>query len=214
MTTKILLYNQAALHLGESRYSSLTEARESRYNLDTVYASVLQQMLEAGFWKFATRSVLITQDESIVPEFGYVMAHDKPDDWVKTYQVSDNEFFRPPLEDWIEEANLLFANVTPIYLRYVSNSTTGFGLDLSRWTARFERAVAFELAYRICPKTTGSTDSLKETLKKDAESALLSALSFEAMREPPKRAEPGRWVGSRGNSNTMRRVAGGYLPNG
>jgi hypothetical protein len=114
MPTKLQLYNQALLHLRESTLVDLNEARESRRNLDVVYDDVLKLMLEAGFWKFAMRSIQITADTSITPAFGPSFAFDKPTDWVKTYFVSASETFDPPLDGWLEESNLFFADINPI----------------------------------------------------------------------------------------------------
>ena len=91
--------------------------------------------------------------------------------------------------------------MTPLYLRYVSNSSSGYGYDLARWTARFEKAVAFELAVRIAPKASGSSDSLIERLQADALKAKSDALAYEALRNPPRRLPEGRWNRTRWGNN-------------
>lgn len=197
MPTKFDVYNQALLRLRETPLATITEPREARYALDAFWDIVLQEMLEAGFWKFAMRTVRITKDPSVNPTFGMPNAFNKPADWVKTYMVSASEMLDVPLDEWQDESRQIFASVEPIYLRYISNSSVGYGCDPTSWTARFVKAFAFELAYRIAPKVTGASDSLMQSLESDKAIALSAALSFEALREPSKRLQEGRWNQSR-----------------
>ena len=210
MTTKLLLYNQALGHLKVSELVDLTEDVPHRYVLDTWYDTACQIALEAGFWKFAMRSVKIEADATITPNFGHPDAFNKPDDWVKTYQVSGSEFFEPPLETWIEESNCFFASGSPIYLRYVSNNSTGYGMDLTKWTGRFQLYISYLLASLAAPKASGSSDSLTGDMIKLAETKLQIALGFEALREPPRRMQEGRWNGARRGWGGPVRLPGGY----
>lgn len=192
MPTQLEVYNLALNLLKETKLASLSEAREARYVLDDWWSQTRSWMLESGFWKFALRTAKITQDTSIVPEFGPPMAHNKPEDWVRTYLLSANDRLDPPLEDWLEEIGNIFCEVTPIYIRYVSNDVN-YGLDTDRWTARFTQAFAARLAANTCGKITGSSEGLKDKLDKEADAALSIALSFEAMREPNRRPPEGKW---------------------
>lgn len=211
MTTKLSLYNQALSHLKVSGLVDLTEDVPHRYVLDDWYDTALKIALEAGFWKFGMRSVKIEVDSAITPAFGHPNAFNKPDDWVKTYQVSADEFLNIPLDDWVEESNCFFASVAPIYLRYVSNNATGYGMDLTKWTGRFELYVSYLLASLAAPKASGSSDSLTGDMIKLAETKLQIALGFEALREPPRRPPEGRWNQSRrGWGGSPVRLPGGY----
>lgn len=199
MATKLGVYNQALIEMKSSTITSLVSGGVERLVMDALYDGTLANCLETGFWKFAMRTIRIDSDPDITPAFGKALAFNKPDDWVKTYMVSLNEQMVPPLADGMyeEEANLLFCDSEPIYLRYVSNSDDGFGLDLTRWTAKYERYVALELAWRACPKATGSSENLRQEIEKNRDKARSEALAFEAQREPPKRPPEGRWNGVR-----------------
>lgn len=197
--SQLTLYNEALIEMKATPLSDISEFNEARRVLDAVYDNVLAEMLEAGYWKFAIRSVKIEKDPDITPAFGEVCAFNFPTDWVKTYIVSGSERFDPPLESYKEEAHLLFAESDPIYLRYVSNSNVGYGMDFTRWTQRFHRAVALELAWRACPKAAGSSESLREEIEKNKVIALSRALAFEAHREPTRRPPEGRWNRARRN---------------
>lgn len=205
MATKLGVYNQALIEMKSSTIATLGAGGVERLVMDQLYDGVLGDCLETGYWKFAMRTVKIEADPDITPAFGKAMAFNMPADWVKTYLVSLDEQLRTPFSDggYEEEANLLFADSDPLYLRYVSNSNVGFGLDLTRWTKKYERFVALELAWRACPKATGSSESLRDEIEKNRNNARSQALAFEAHREPPKRPPQGRWNGVRfyGRSN-------------
>jgi hypothetical protein len=209
VTTQLEIYNLALSHIKETQLAAVDEAREARYVLDTHYDQDLRWMLEAGFWKFAMRTVKIDYDPDTATAFGMSRVFNKPEDWVRTYLVSGSERLDPPLDDWIEEGNTFIADVTPIYVRYVSNSETGYGMDMTRWTARFIEAFSWRLAHSIAPKITGASDNSKGGIKDSADNALKEALTFEAMREPSRRPPDGRWnkarfSGYRGSSGGHR----------
>jgi hypothetical protein len=208
MATKLEIYNLALSHINTTTLAAVDEAREARYVLDTWWTITVAEMLEAGFWKFAMRTVSITDNGSSAPSFGYVYNFDKPADWVRTFQISLSESMNPPLDDWIEENLFIFANSTPIYLRYVSNDVE-YGMSMSLWTARFNIALSYKLAAYICGPVTGSSDAFRERLEKKANEAVSVALSFEALREPNRRPPDGKWNQSRfgrrgGQSNGWR----------
>jgi hypothetical protein len=205
MPTQLEVYNLALYHLKETKLAAIDEARESRYVLDDWWDQTLQFQMEAGFWKFAIRSVSITADPDTATSFGYTHVFNKPSDWVRTYLLSASEYFDPPLEDWVEEGNAFLSDVTPIYLRYVSNSDDGYGYDLDRWTARFTQAMASRLALNCAGKITGSSDSFIKDLTDRADMDLAKALSFEAMRDPNRRPPQGRWNSAR-NGRSGRRA--------
>ena len=195
MVTKLQVYNLALIQMKASTVVT-SEENEATRTMDAWWDLVVSGALEAGFWKFAMRSCRIDADADVTPTFGYTKAFNKPDDWVKTYDLSLSEYFDPPHYDWIEESNLFFSDAEPLYLRYVSNST-GYGLDLTRWTSRFTKAVASELAFRASPKAAGTSDSFNEKLMKQAVLDMSDAKTFEAMREPPKHLPQGRWNSGR-----------------
>lgn len=208
MPTQLQMYNLALLNIKETVLASISENREARYVLDAFYGQTLKEMIEAGFWKFAIRTVQIAADAAITPAFGYPNAFNLPSDWVKTYQVSASETLDPPLDDWIEESNVFMSNVTPIYLRYVSNQANGYGYDGDRWTGRFVKAFSWRLSAAISPKAMGASENSKGSIDQLADDYLKQALSFEALREPPRRIQPGKWnkgrMGRRSNSDYWR----------
>lgn len=194
-----------------SPLASLTESRESRRVLDVHYPRVLAYMLEQGFWNFGMRTVQITEDATITPAFGLALAFNKPSDWVRTYAISLSERLEPIHQQYVEESGCWFSDSGPLYVRYVSNSVSGYGGDLTKWTERFVKAFYHELAARSCSKIAGSSDNMKDDLEKKAKGFLSEAQQFEALREPAQSLPQGRWNAARfamGGSNG--RWAGQY----
>lgn len=207
MATQLEVYNLALIQMKQSVLAAVDEDIEARYILDELWTTVRQEMVEKGFWVFAMRTVEITQDTAITPAFGYSMAFNKPDDWMRTWGLSLSEYLDPLHDAWLEEGNVLFADAGPLYLRYVS-STRGYNGDL--WTGRFTKAFAFELAYRGAPKIAGSSDSFTEKLEGDALRAVNEALQLEALREPGRSLPQGHWNSARFAGGNRGRFSGGY----
>ncbi len=205
MPTKLSLYNQALSHMKATRLAAVDEDVENRHALDVHYDDALRFLIEQGFWKFAMRTVEITYDPDVAPAFGFSRAFNIPDDLVTVYQVSASDQLTPPLERWIRESNLFWADVDPIYVRYVSNSDDGYGYDLDTWSARFILAFTYELAWRTQPSIAGSSESMVERLEKDKVKYLLEALAYEALKEPAERPPVGNWVRSRFRGSGNRR---------
>jgi hypothetical protein len=200
-TTKLQLYKRACVLMEQSPISALSDNVEVRRRLDDHYDDTLAWLMEQGFWRTGMRTVEITQNESVSPAFSFEFAHDMPSDFVKRYVVSASEFLDPPLDEqqsgnaYLMEGGYIWANVTPIYMRYLSNDSA-YGLDLTLWTEGMANACAHELAARACPVTTGSTEKAGE-LHEKAVALASRAATFDAMQQPSQRHREGRWTGNR-----------------
>lgn len=198
MTSKLVLFNEALGHLGERKLSGLTEAREPRRVLDDYYDGALTHCLRRGYWNFAQRAVTMTQSATITPEFGYTYAFEKPSDWLRTYQLSANENFDPLLARFVDEASVWYADVTPLYAKYISNSVS-YGLNLAAWPQDFADYVSLHLAFRACMRIAKDKD-LSEILEKRSKRQCAVAGGIDAMDEPPGRPPQGSWATSRGGT--------------
>ena len=194
-TSKLAVYNIALGHLGERKLASLAENREPRRVLDDYWDATALYCLERGLWKFARRSALIDASTSITPQFGLTHAFEKPSDWIRTFVISDNERFDPPLLQYKDENGLWYADTDPLYVEYVSRDPA-FGLDLSLWPETFSDYVALRLAAQACPRITNSSTRL-DILKRDEKKAKAEALSKDAMDGAPAFPPTGSWVRSR-----------------
>lgn len=194
-TTQTKLYNGALKILGETKLSSVSEAREPRYALDDVYDDALAFCLEQGQWWFARREVQIAADAT-APSFGFAFKFEKPSDWVRTMAISTDSLFSIPISDASDQPDWWYANTDPIYVAYVSNHAS-FGLDLTRWPPTFTRYVEHELAERICIQITQSEQKYeKVVIMRDK--AKLDALNKDAMNDPQLKTKmSGSFVASR-----------------
>lgn len=198
MADKLSLYNGALLVLGQERLASLAEAGTARYALDDAYDQTLRYCLEQGFWNFAMRAVQVDSSASVTPTFGYSYAFTKPTDFIRLHSMSVEEAMRTPLLEFVDEPNYWYANVDPLFSKYVSDDPA-YGRDLSLWPETFTNYVEHCLALRACKRVTGSDPS--DGLKADTKRALADSRSKDAMNEPAGFPPVGTWVTSRrGNS--------------
>lgn len=197
--TRLGLYNIAVLALGERTIDSLTEDREERYALDEVWTrgnGAVDYFLEQGYWNFAMRSIQLDHDASVTVQFGYSWAFQKPDDWIKLNMISSGETFGQPLTDYEMEQDYIYANVDPLYLRYVSNGAE-FGNDFSLWPETFSLWAGHWMALQIAPKILNNND-YKE-LMKIVQKLLVDARSKDASEEPPRFPPLSSWASARHN---------------
>lgn len=206
MPSKLSLYNGALRELGEGKLASLSENREPRRVLDSMWdADAVKTCLAAGQWNFATNSIELSYSPSVTPAFGYRYAFDKPAAWVRTIAMCEDERFESPLLRYQDEGAYWYADIDTLYVRYI-DSGTSFGLDYAKWPANFERYVETWLAARICMSLT-QNQGKRDGLEQLAEVWLVKAKSTDAMDEATKFMPQGSWVRSRvGRGNHERGI--------
>jgi hypothetical protein len=190
MSTRLQLYNNALLLLGERPLASLSEDRAPRRQLDQVWNSDgVRKCLEEGQWRFATRSVQIDYDPDIDPPFGTSRAFSKPTDWVATVALCVDEYFQTPLLQYRDEGGYWYSDYDTMYLRYVSNDDA-FGMNIGDWPGWFEEFVAAHFASRIALQFG---DNKLENMMKIRQKLKTVALNKDAMLEPTKFPPMGSW---------------------
>lgn len=198
------VYNVALRHLGERKLASPSENRESRRYLDDEWDAAVLQCLSRGFWNFALRTDQIPAETTLTPAFGYQYAFAKPTDWIRTFLIADNDTFNPDLRRFHDENGYWFADISPLYVRYVS-SDPNRGLAMSLWTPGFVEYLGAYLAHTIAPRIT--QDEAKITrIEKAADRLLNQGLARDAMDLPPGETPYGTWVMSRAPRGSMRAV--------
>ena len=192
-TNQLALYNIALMAVGERIISSLTEDREPRRLLDEIWSrgtGAITAALEQGLWNHAMRAVQIDASASVDPAFGYANAFDKPTDFVRLAQISAGEYFTEPLTRYEFEAAYIYADVDPIYVRYVSDDAS-YGNDLSLWPDSFTLWFGHWLAIQIAPSVINDVEM--EALEKRTKRLLAEARSRDASQEPPRFPPLGSW---------------------
>lgn len=196
MADRLSIYNGALLECGERKLVTLSDNTESRRLLDAAWDSgAVDFALQQGQWNFAARTVEITPDSGAAYTFGYQNAFEIPSDLVRTLGLTIDGFGRIPLTSYVSEGGYIFADIEPLYLRYVSNGPA-YGGDISKWPPDFVLAVEVYLASRIIGKLTGDDAAGDRKLKK-ALALFNRAASLSAMEGPTKFAPVGDWVRSR-----------------
>lgn len=195
MTTQLTLMNGALRLIGEVELASTSEDREPRHVLDDVYTDGLNYCLEQGFWNWSLRDAEINEDATD-PAFGYTSRFVVPSDWIRTAAISLSETYIPPLTNYVQQAGYWQANGTPLYVKYVSNDATTYGLKLSAWPISFVRYVETHLAAEICERLTQHSSKL-EGLRKLELRRKLDAQTKDVMNEAVRFKPPGSWTASR-----------------
>ena len=177
----------------------MTDAVENRRILDKIWdENARDHCLEQGLWNFAMRTAESGYDSSVSsPDFGFQYAHNKPTDWIRTYQVAADEYFNSPLTDrhYNDEQSYIWTDYQTIYWKYVSNDTS-YGYDLSLWPQSFARYVEGHLAEMAAPRLSISMEKL-EKLMALVRRRLIDARSKDALNEGVKFFPQGRWVSAR-----------------
>ncbi len=197
MATKLGIFNGALSEMGIRDMVDTGEIGDAGSTLNARYTRTVRDCLTRGSWNFAMETIKAEADTGVVPEFGFAEVFAKPSDWMRTHGISSDEYINIPLFKFYDDASFWSADVTPIYIRYVSDDT-GLGFELTRWPDAFTRFVELELAARS-GKRLGLNKADLDTLKTDRNDARTTALNQDAMNEAnPKFPPPGKWTTSRG----------------
>jgi hypothetical protein len=201
-TTKLEVYSQALLALGQKKLSSLTENSDQRRVLDDYWTRVTLYALEQGQWNFAMKAVEIESEAGIEGTFGYAKAFLKPDDLVRLAGLSSSEYFDPPLTRYLDESGYWWADIDPIYVRYVSDEVD-YGMALERWPETFTKYVYLYLASQIAPRLT-IAEQTQQALDVLVKRARTDARSKDAMGEAPGFRPQGSWSMARAGRSGRR----------
>lgn len=209
MATRLGLYNQALRICGERSIAALTEAREPRYLLDQVWTTedAVSDCLEQGLWNFATRSVQIDYDTSVSPSFGLAYGFTKPTDWVRTAAFCSDERYQAPYRAYVDEPGYWYADITPIYVKYVSDDAS-FGGNLSAWPGTFSDFVAAFMASKIITKLTSDKERLA-LVDRARTRAKRDAMNKDAMNNATRMPAPTSWQRARFGRGNLGNFDGG-----
>jgi hypothetical protein len=196
MASKLGIYKAALRYLGNAAgVASLTEASPARYALDDAWQESGEYMLAKGLWNFAIRASEFQHDEDVEPLFGYQYAFSKPDDWVRTVSISSDPAFQVGFEDYNDETDYWYANVDPIYVRYVSNDDD-YGWNIGKWRQPFAQAFAAYLAFQ-CVLPISSDKGSRNDLFNLSKALLTEAKTLDAVDDKVDYSPSGRLVSSR-----------------
>lgn len=206
MTDKLSLYNGALLECGERRLGSLTENTEPRHLLDQVWnEGAIRFMLNAGPWKFATRTVELTASTDVVSGWaagGYSKAYEIPADHVRTTALCSDPYLNVPLLTYATETGYFFTDVEPIYLSYVSDDAE-YGSNFTIWPPDFILYAHAYLASRIIKKVNQKNQD-RADIYALLKQRLLDAKNGDAMEGPTRFMPTGSWLRARAGGGARR----------
>lgn len=195
MTDKLALYNLAlGTYVGTQTLARLTENVASRLALDKVYDGALPYMLEQGLWKFALRTVNLTDDREDAA-YHRQYRFPIPEDFVRLAGIGPTPRFGP-FEDFEEENGYFYTDSNVLWIQYVSKAET-HGLNLDLYPANFEQAVASWLAYQAALPISKDKGDRADLLRLH-QLTLANARRLDAVDEAVKTKPAGRWPRSRG----------------
>jgi hypothetical protein len=201
--TQLSIYQGACLALGQRRIASLSATDPIRYELDAVWnTNFVRGCLEDGLWNFALRTSQWDYDTGYTASFGYNYRFDKQTDHVRLAEISEDEFFHHPLLRYQDEGAYIFAEISPIFVRYVSDGAS-YGTDYSKWPDSFTRYVEHKLASRVVKILTDAKVDADD-LMRDTARLLTSAKSKDAMKDPTKFPPESSWNAARRGSRSGR----------
>lgn len=147
--TKLKLYNEALLLVGERSLSGLTEEVESRFKLDEAYdADAIEYCLEQVQPAFARRTVLL---DSPTSGTSYTNLHAFPSDYVSFLELHRDIGLDQPIDRYVVNGNSIETDQSEVYLRYISDTDKE---DFDQWDVTFGKVVSAYLALEISPRLT------------------------------------------------------------
>lgn len=190
VTSVTQIQNSALIKLGAERIISEDDNSNRAKLVKEQYPKVRDMLLRSHPWKFATyRATLaeVTPKPDTVFDFDHVFA--LPADCLRVIETSLTAVNY--LSRWQIEGRQLMCDSEAVTIKYI-----GRVADVSQFDDNFCEVLALALADDISYAITQST-SLRDSIKKDYNSALMVARSFNAQQGSVQRVEAEEFINSR-----------------
>lgn len=190
--TKLGIYNDALLKVGEAALDTITDDRDSRYALDALYdAGAVNVCLELVKPRFAVKTASIASTASTT---AYAYQAAIPADFLAMVGLYADADLDQPVTRYVQDGSVLLQDTGTVYLRYVWTNTTE-----ANFTEAFARVVSYYLAREVCYRFDPHRYETLNTAFSEAVEALASA---ESARDPGSRpSSPGSAL-----SNALRAI--------
>lgn len=190
----INIFNDALMIMGLDPLTSTSDDSNRRYRLSLALSTgIVEELLEDLSWQFGQTTEKLEYDTGIEPDWGYSYAFEKPATLHRIDGLYVDEHQQVTLRQYHDEGNYFYANVTEMYLAYIS---TDFLTTPSNWPTYFKKLVAAKMAKDVAPslRSEGADVDNSNKIFEERDS---SSKSIDAMQSPPKILASGNWVGSR-----------------
>lgn len=185
--SKTSIINGALRIIGARSILDPTEDSRNARVANPAYDPVLDEVLEAYDWSFASKRQALTL-LSETPAFGYARIFDLPNDYIAV-----RETYPAYAKYKIEDAGLL-TNSSSMAIRYTYRVT-----DPNKYTPQFSKLLELRLAAEICYTIT-QDESRAANLKQQATDKLTAVSSNNSkVAGTPETAADDVWLSSRGD---------------
>lgn len=203
MSTRLLVMNEAARHLGEPPMNDPDEDGNLGRTLRDAWPSSVKSCFEQGQWNFAQKRIKLEKIQD-KPVYGFCNYYQLPADHMRTVFMSEWGFEEGWLNQFSEESGKIATDAQSLYLRYISET---YVARVGDWPQVFADFVSADLASRTQPRLNSTTQAF-EVCAKNLKRRKSLATTFDAQQNPPARWAPGSWVRARSRGNP----SGSYDP--
>lgn len=203
-SSKATICNLALDYLVQTNDEVVTNIDTPRTQTEVVcnrwYDMIRRSVLRGHPWSFASRRTILTAS-SIAPLFGYTLAYNLPNDFLRLNTLQDTSSFDPyphsSMAYQVENGQILTngASGSSLNVRYVYDFTNVALMD-----ALFVDLFAIELALAMSFKFTSSNTDIQR-LKSLRDDKRAQAKAINGQERPPTRIE-------RSNAASKRRLSG------
>lgn len=163
--------------------------------LNAQYPDTRDALLRSFRWKFAMKRASLPADAD-VPDWGYAAQYQLPADYLAIDQVSDiyvgldmSDYRNMDAAEWAIEGQKILTDFTaPLPIRYVARIE-----EVGLFDPVFADLLSTKLAFDCCKAITGS-ESAKEGLRTDMQTAVRNALRVNAIERPPQPLPDDSWM--------------------
>lgn len=187
------VYNDALQIMGLPHMVDAFDDSAARVALDVALNNdLVQDLLEEYSWHFPSKIVKIDYDPSLETDWGYEYAFNKPADMVRFMGIFTDDRQKQPLKRYHDESGNFYADVTEIYIHYISDDDLD---NPANWPVIFRKLVAAQMARDAAPSIPMANIDNVMYVHKDR---IDTAQNTDAFQSPPQVIGQGAWVSSRG----------------
>jgi len=180
------------------RISDLEEDTKEANAAEEVFYELLEQILEAHKWNFATRRVKLNQAGLPSGEFGYLYQYQVPGNFIRVVKLWDNPDRRGELTNYQLEGQQIKTDSAKVYMAYVYRC-----VDPNEMTplfrAAFSKLLGSNLAVAIANSTTLRDKLYEEYIDED----LPTAKGADALQQGVEQLAESTWVSARSGSGDL-----------
>lgn len=189
------IYVQACDFLKEPTVAPGQLGSKLAIKLDGCFQRLARDLMADYPWRcFAMLRRLVAVTDTVMTHPFYAFAYPKGPDWLYTrYLTPDGSEIGRLSEGWIDEGGYIYSSRDTLYLSYVSET---YLEKIAFWPPSFATAVAAIMAEECAGPITNSRGDVQDNSAR-AKEMIERAWSADAMGQPFKRRQPGRWQNSR-----------------